>query len=118
MSHPQYEAVPLAREEISLCVVQSRVRAVDARNRDASLGENLAHMLGLIDAANGWLGPKNLVMFHEFPLTGFDARWSREELLKVIFHINKCHRSSFLAVYYFFCSFLLNLTRSVFLWSK
>ena len=50
MSHPQYEAVPLAREEISLCVVQSRVRAVDARNRDASLGENLAHMLGLIDA--------------------------------------------------------------------
>ena len=87
MSHPQYEAVPLAREEISLCVVQSRVRAVDARNRDASLGENLAHMLGLIDAANGWLGPKNLVMFHEFPLTGFDARWSREELLKVAIEI-------------------------------
>jgi len=87
MNHPQYATVPLARDEISLCVVQSRVRAVDARNRDASIAENLAHMLGLIDAANGWLGPKNLVMFHEFPLTGFDARWRREELLRVAIDI-------------------------------
>ena len=87
MNHPQYATVPLARDEISLCVVQSRVRAVDARNRDASIAENLAHMLGLIDAANGWLGPKNLVMFHEFPLTGFDARWRREELRRVAIDI-------------------------------
>lgn len=82
-----YPVVPLARDEVSLCVVQSRVRAVDVSRRDATLAANLEHMLALIDAANGWLGPKNLVMFHEFPLTGFDARWRREDLLKVAIEI-------------------------------
>jgi len=87
MSHPQYEARDLERDEISLCIVQSRVRAVDVRNLEASRSANLEHMLGLIDAANGWLGPKDLVMFHEFPITGFDARWRREDLLKVAIEI-------------------------------
>jgi len=87
MSHPQYEAKELERDEISLCVVQSRVRAVDVRNLESTRTANLEHMLGLIDAANGWLGPKDLVMFHEFPITGFDARWRREELLKVAIEI-------------------------------
>lgn len=87
MSHPQYEAQELERDEISLCVVQSRVRAVDVRNLEATRTANLEHMLGLIDAANGWLGPKDLVMFHEFPITGFDARWRREDLLKVAIEI-------------------------------
>lgn len=82
-----YPVVPLERDEISICVVQSRVRAVDVKNRDATLAANLEHMLGLIDAANGWLGPKDLVMFHEFPITGFDARWRREDLLKVAIEI-------------------------------
>ena len=77
-----YACVPLAKDEISLCVVQSRVRAVDVSNRDASLKANLDHMLGLIDAANGWLGPKDIVFFHEFPLTGFNASWKRTELLQ------------------------------------
>lgn len=87
MSHPQYEAKELERDEISLCVVQSRVRAVDVKNLDATRTANLEHMLGLIDAANGWLGPKDLVMFHEFPITGFDARWRREDLLKVAIEV-------------------------------
>lgn len=82
-----YDTVPLAKDEITLCAVQSRVRAVDARNRDATLQQNLDHMLGLIDAANGWMGPKDIVFFHEFPLTGFDSRWRREDLLKVAIEI-------------------------------
>lgn len=82
-----YECVPLAKDEITLCVVQSRVRAVDAARRDATLGDNLQHMLELIDAANGWLGPKDLLLFHEFPLTGFSARWRREDLLRVAIEI-------------------------------
>jgi len=87
--HPDgtYDCVPLVKDEISLCVVQSRVRAVDAKRRDETLRGNLEHMLGLIDAANGWLGPKDIVFFHEFPLTGFDARWRREDLLKVAIEI-------------------------------
>jgi len=87
MSHPQYETKELERDEISLCVVQSRVRAVAAKDLEATRGANLEHMLGLIDAANGWLGPKDLVMFHEFPITGFDPRWRREALLKVAIEI-------------------------------
>jgi len=82
-----YEVVPLAKDEISLCVVQSRVRAVDVQHRDATLRANLDHMLGLIDAANGWLGPKDLVFFHEFPLTGFDPRWKRTDLLQAAIDI-------------------------------
>jgi len=87
MSHPQYETKELERDEISLCVVQSRVRAVAAKDLEATRGANLEHMLGLIDAANGWLGPKDLVMFHEFPITGFDPRWRRADLLKVAIEI-------------------------------
>ncbi len=78
-----YDCVPLIKDSISLCVVQSRIRAVDAQRRDAAVKENLDHLLGLIDAANGWLGPKDIVFFHEFPLTGFDPRWRRADLLKV-----------------------------------
>ena len=82
-----YATVPLAKDEISLCVVQSRVRAVDVNNRDASVRANLEHLLGLIDAANGWLGPKDIVFFHEFPITGFNAGWKRTDLLKVAIEI-------------------------------
>ena len=83
--HPDstYACVPLAKDDISLCVVQSRVRAVDVANRDDSVRANVDHMLGLIDAANGWLGPKDIVFFHEFPITGFNAGWKRADLLKV-----------------------------------
>ncbi|MBK6597682.1 MAG: hypothetical protein IPG25_07175 [Proteobacteria bacterium] len=83
----QYDCVPLTKDSISLCVVQSRIRAVDVKRRDASVKENLDHLLELIDAANGWLGPKDIVFFHEFPITGFDARWRREDLLKVAIEI-------------------------------
>lgn len=82
-----YDCVPLVKDTISLCVVQSRIRAVDASRRDASVKENLDHLLGLIDAANGWLGPKDIVFFHEFPITGFDPRWRRQDLLKVAIEI-------------------------------
>lgn len=82
-----YDTVPLKKDSISMCVVQSRVRAVDIDNLAASRKDNMDHMLGLIDAANGWLGPKDLVIFHEFPITGFSARWTRRDLLKAAIEI-------------------------------
>jgi len=82
-----YATVPLKKDTIRVCLVQSRVRAVDENNLAATRKDNLDHMLGLIDAANGWLGPKDLVMFHEFPITGFSGRWNREALLKVAIEI-------------------------------
>ena len=82
-----YETVPLKKEAIRVCLVQSRVRAIDVNNLAATRKDNLDHMLGLIDAANGWLGPKDLICFHEFPITGFDARWNREALLQAAIEI-------------------------------
>ncbi len=82
-----YETVPLAKDVISLCVVQSRVRAVRLDALAASRRDNLTHMLDLIDAANGWGGPKDIVFFHEFPITGFSGSWKRSDLLKVCIEI-------------------------------
>lgn len=82
-----YDTVPLKKDVIRVCLVQSRVRAVDANNVAATRKANMDHMLGLIDAANGWLGPKDLVMFHEFPITGFSGSWNREALLKVAIEV-------------------------------
>lgn len=77
-----YETVPLKKSDITMCLAQSRVRAVDVNNLAQTRKENLDHMLNLLHAANNWGGPKDLVCFHEFPITGFDARWNRESLLK------------------------------------
>ncbi len=82
-----YDTVPLKKDSISMCVVQSRVRAVDIDNLEATRKDNMDHMLGLIDAANGWGGPKDLVVFHEFPITGFSARWDRKGLLKAAIEV-------------------------------
>ena len=82
-----YETVPLKKDAIKVCLVQSRVRAVDVNNLGPTRKDNLDHMLGLIDAANGWLGPKDLICFHEFPITGFNAMWNREAYLKAAIEI-------------------------------
>ena len=86
-SDGNYDVEPLAKDEITLMCVQSRVVAVDAENVAQTRGENLAHMLDLIDAAAGWMGPKDLIQFHEFPITGFSHRWTREDLKKVAIEI-------------------------------
>lgn len=77
-----YDVVPLRREEITVSVVQSRVRAVDGRNPEPGKRENLNHMLDLIDKAQYFGGRKDLVAFHEFPITGWD-RWTRKEILNL-----------------------------------
>jgi len=82
-----YDAVPLAQDSFHLGVVQSRVRPVDASNPKPGLKENLAHMLELVDAAQGWGGRKDLLLFHEFPLTGFRSTWSRKELLALALEV-------------------------------
>jgi predicted amidohydrolase len=83
----RYETVELAKDEISLCIAQTRVRAVDVANLAQSRRENLQHLLDSIDKANNWLGPKDLVLFHEFPIVGFNPRWRRDDLLKVAIEV-------------------------------
>lgn len=82
-----YDTVPLSKDEITIMCVQSRVVAVDAENVAPTRAKNLSHMLDLIDAAAGWMGPKDLIQFHEFPITGFSHRWTREDLKKVAIEI-------------------------------
>jgi len=85
-----YEKVALAAPVVRLGVVQSRVRGVDvsssrtlARTRQA----NVDHMKGLIDAAQGWGGRKDILFFHEFPITGYQSFWGRPEVLRAAIEI-------------------------------
>lgn len=84
-----YDTVPLRKPVITLGVVQSRVRAVDARNAVAGRKANLAHMLELIDdAQHGGLIPhQDLLLFHEFVITGYTDRWNRADTLRVAIEV-------------------------------
>ncbi len=82
-----YEVVPLKKDDITIVAVQSRVVPVSADNADKMKADNLAHMLDLIDAAATWMGPKDLIHFHEFPITGFSHMWNRADLQKVAIEI-------------------------------
>ena len=73
-----YATVPLAKATIRLSVIQSRVRGVDISRLRTTRRANLNHMLQLIDTANNWGGPKDLLLFHEFPITGYSNRWNRQ----------------------------------------
>lgn len=81
-SDGSYATVPLVKDEITLSVVQTRVRAVDAKSPDKGKKDNLAHMLRAIDKVFHFRAPSDIVQFHEFPITGWDT-WNREEALRL-----------------------------------
>lgn len=81
-----YDVAPLAKDGVGLGVVQSRVIPVDADNPAKKLRSNLEHMRSLIDFAQGWGGPKDILFFHEFPLTGYYS-WDRKQALRVAIDI-------------------------------
>lgn len=83
-----YASVPLRKEAITLGVVQTRVRAVDIDNLARTRKANLDHLLRSIDAAQGWGGPKDILFFHEFPISGYSNRWDRKEALKAAIDID------------------------------
>lgn len=82
-----YAVAPLAKESWTLGVAQVRSLPVDLARVDASRAENLKHMIGLIDAAFALGGRPDLLMFHEFPITGFGVGWTRKDVLKVAIEI-------------------------------
>ena len=91
-SDGSYATIPLLQPAISVSAIQSRVRAVDGRNPAPRLKENLAHVLDLIDDAQGvaeawgperqWGSAQDLICLHEFPIQGWNP-WTRQELLRV-----------------------------------
>ncbi len=82
-----YPCVALTKPAVRLAAVQSRVRAVDIGNLERTKRENLDHLLELIDAAQGWGGPKDILFFHEFPITGYSDRWDRKQALRAAIEI-------------------------------
>ena len=74
-----YDQVPLGKDAWTLGVVQSRVIAVDAANPARQRRANVQHMCDLIDYASGFSGPKDLLFFHEFPITGYNYKWSLKD---------------------------------------
>jgi predicted amidohydrolase len=82
-----YATVPLAKPSISLGVVQSRVVPVDAANPAKGRRENVEHMLELIDAANGFSGTKDILFFHEFPITGYYHKWALKDARRVAIEV-------------------------------
>jgi predicted amidohydrolase len=77
-----YDRVELKKPMLSVAAIQSRVRAVDASNPAKGMRENMAHMLELLDATMHYGAPKDLVCFHEFPVSGWST-WNREQALNV-----------------------------------
>ncbi len=83
----RYETVPLARDIISLGVAQARVVPVELSNLKQTRRANVQHMMDLIDAANGFSGPKDLIFFHEFPITGYYHKWNIQDARKAAIEI-------------------------------
>ncbi|GLT01329.1 hypothetical protein GCM10007897_27220 [Sphingobium jiangsuense] len=83
----RYPVVPLAKESWTLGVAQARSMPVDLARVDASRRDNLNHMLGLIDAAFAFGAGPDLLFFHEFPITGFGAGWTRKDVLRLAIEI-------------------------------
>jgi len=91
-----YETVPLRQEAISVSVIQSRVKSVDIKNLRRTNRENLAHVLRLIDIAQGspeewggerlWGGKQDFISLHEFPLQGWQP-WNRTELQRIAYEL-------------------------------
>lgn len=83
----QYDRVPLRKDTVRVTAVQSIMRAVrNTQNPGPEMKANLDHMLELIDQANGFSGPQDLVCFHEQPIMGWNP-WTREEVLRVAIEI-------------------------------
>ena len=74
----QYPVVELRRPMTVATVVQTRVQGVDPNNAARDLRRNLDYFLECIDIAQGYGGPSDLLLFHEFPITGF-SEWTREQ---------------------------------------
>lgn len=73
-----YPTVDLRQEHIAVSVVQTRVGAVDGGNPGPDIRRNLDYFLECIDIAQGYGGRSDLLLFHEFPITGF-SDWTRDE---------------------------------------
>ena len=73
-----YPTIPLRQEAITAAVVQTRVQGINGANPGPDLKRNLDYFLECIDIAQSSGGRSDLLLFHEFPITGF-SEWTRDQ---------------------------------------
>jgi hypothetical protein len=77
-----YDTVPLEKDVITLKVLQTTVRNLsDYPTIEEGLESNLAHMKAMADEACTTGNKPDILLYHEFPLTGYSSG-SRTEKLK------------------------------------
>ena len=86
-SDGSYATVPLAKPTISIAVAQTRVVPVELDDIEGSRRANVQHMCDVIDIANGFSGAKDLIAFHEFPITGYRHVWNLEDARRIAIEI-------------------------------
>ena len=82
-----YPVVALAKDSVSLAVMQTRVRPVDAAKPEPGRRENLEHMIEVIDNTQTYGPTKDILFFHEFPITGFRFEWNRADVLRAAIEV-------------------------------
>ncbi len=76
-----YETVPLAKDIITLKVMQTTVKNLsDYPTIQEGLDGNLAHMKAMADKACTTGNKPDILLFHEFPLTGYSSGTRTEKL--------------------------------------
>ena len=71
-SNGQYETIPLEKDIVRLAVIQSDAKAIhDGDNPNEIIGANLEHMLDMGGTACDGDPNPDIILYHEFPLTGY-----------------------------------------------
>ena len=92
----RYDTVELRQPAVNVTAIQSRVMSVDIRNLRRTNRDNLAHVLKLIDQAQGsaeewggerlWGSKQDFLCMHEFPIQGWQP-WNRSELQRIAYEL-------------------------------
>lgn len=82
-----YATVPLAKEALSIAVAQTRVVPAELSNPEQTRRANVQHMCDVIDIANGFSGSKDLIQFHEFPITGYRHTWTLADAQRIAIEV-------------------------------
>jgi predicted amidohydrolase len=73
-----YPVAELRRPMIFATAVQTRVSGVNGENPGPDIRRNLDYFLESIDIAQSGGPPSDLLVFHEFPITGF-SQWTKDQ---------------------------------------
>ena len=80
---PGYDTTPLEYEGINVGAVQMNSINIDPKDPETGKQRNLEYLLRFCDVACTWGGPKQLLVFPEFCITGHDIYWTREEWSRI-----------------------------------